>query len=192
MQVEGNLTGGGSGGSGRGDDAAAENAQAWTRVKRRLRAELGEDIFASWFARLELEEVNAGTARLSVPTRFLKSWIESHYLDRVLNTFRSELEQVARIEVGVRGTGAPARPAAPKPLSAATAAVRAPAAPAPLTAPASPSATETDAPRGPSGSPATTARRPSTTRSTSMPASASARRICSTPSATPPARRGAG
>ena len=123
MQVEGNLTGGGSGGSGRGDDAAAENAQAWTRVKRRLRAELGEDIFASWFARLELEEVNAGTARLSVPTRFLKSWIESHYLDRVLNTFRSELEQVARIEVGVRGTGAPARPAAPKPLSAATAAV---------------------------------------------------------------------
>ena len=50
-----------------------------------------------------LEEVNAGTARLSVPTRFLKSWIESHYLDRVLNTFRSELEQVARIEVGVRG-----------------------------------------------------------------------------------------
>ena len=26
---------------------------AWTRVKRRLRAELGEDVFMSWLARLE-------------------------------------------------------------------------------------------------------------------------------------------
>ncbi|MCJ2116118.1 chromosomal replication initiator protein DnaA [Methylobacterium sp. J-001] len=84
---------------------------AWARVKRRLRAELGEDVFASWFARLELEGVSAGTARLTVPTRFLKSWIESHYLDRVLGTFKAEAEEIARIEVGVRGTGAPARPA---------------------------------------------------------------------------------
>ncbi|WP_336485340.1 chromosomal replication initiator protein DnaA [Methylobacterium nigriterrae] len=110
MQVDGSLAdGGGNGGNGSG---AAEIAAAWARVKRRLRAELGEDVFASWFARLELEDVTAGTARLTVPTRFLKSWIESHYLDRVLNTFRSEIEAVSRIEVGVRGPAAPARPVA--------------------------------------------------------------------------------
>ncbi|SFG70419.1 chromosomal replication initiator protein DnaA [Methylobacterium gossipiicola] len=96
---------------------------AWARVKRRLRAELGEDVFASWFARLELLDVSGGTARLTVPTRFLKSWIESHYLDRVLNTFRSEIEDVSRIDVSVRGPAA-ARPAAaaasiaPKPAQA--------------------------------------------------------------------------
>ncbi|MEA1830730.1 chromosomal replication initiator protein DnaA [Methylobacterium durans] len=110
MRVDGSLADGGNGDNGSGGQ---EIAAAWSRVKRRLRAELGEDVFASWFARLELEAVAAGTARLTVPTRFLKSWIESHYLDRVLNTFRSEADEVARIEVSVRGPAAPVRAVAP-------------------------------------------------------------------------------
>ena len=46
-----------------GEDAAA----IWDRVRRRLRAELGEDVFSSWFARVDLEGVSAGVVRLSVP-----------------------------------------------------------------------------------------------------------------------------
>ena len=45
----------------------------WSRVKGRLRAEVGEDIFSSWFGRMEFEGVDSETVRLSVPTRFLKS-----------------------------------------------------------------------------------------------------------------------
>ena len=60
-----------------------EIQDAWDRVKRRLRAELGEDVFSSWFGRLELVSIVETVAHLSVPTRFLKSWIESHYLDRL-------------------------------------------------------------------------------------------------------------
>ena len=87
-------------------------AETWSRVKRRLRAELGEDVFASWFGRLELDVVIDGCARLSVPTRFLKSWIEAHYADRVLAVYRSEEPAVERISIGVRGT-APREPAQP-------------------------------------------------------------------------------
>src|SRR4051794_41582128 len=79
------------------------DTEVWNRVKRRLRAELGEDVFASWFARLELDAVSDGCARLTVPTRFLKSWIEAHYADRVLATYRAEAPAVERISVGVRG-----------------------------------------------------------------------------------------
>src|SRR3954466_15349794 len=89
------------------DDGATDDPPAgevWSRVKRRLRAELGEDVFASWFARLELDVVTGGCARLTVPTRFLKSWIEAHYADRVLATYRAEAPRVERISVGVRGT----------------------------------------------------------------------------------------
>ena len=75
---------------------------AWTRVKRRLRAELGEDVFMSWLARLEMEEVTESSARLSVPTRFLKSWIEAHYLERVLTAYRSESSALANISIVVR------------------------------------------------------------------------------------------
>lgn len=49
--------------------------ECWSRVKERLRAELGEAIYTSWFARMELEGQDPETARISVPTRFLKSWI---------------------------------------------------------------------------------------------------------------------
>ena len=76
--------------------------ERWSRVKERLRAEVGEDIFQSWFARMDLERVEADTARLSVPTRFLKSWIQSHYTDRVLACWQAENAEVQRIEVSVR------------------------------------------------------------------------------------------
>jgi len=55
----------------------------WTRVKDRLRAEVGDDVYASWFARMELDSSEGDTVKLSVPTRFLKSWIQSHYAERV-------------------------------------------------------------------------------------------------------------
>ena len=76
--------------------------EAWTRVKRRLRAEMGEDVFTSWLARLQLEELTEGAAKLSVPTRFLKSWIEAHYLERILATVRGELGPVQTISLSVR------------------------------------------------------------------------------------------
>src|ERR1700692_1568477 len=64
--------------------------ERWLRVKEKLRAEVGEDIFQSWFARMDLERIEVNTAHLSVPTRFLKSWIQSHYTDRVLACWQGE------------------------------------------------------------------------------------------------------
>ena len=76
--------------------------ECWTRVKGRLRAEVGEAVYSSWFARMELESVEADTARISVPTRFLKSWIQSHYVERLLNCWQSERPAVTRIDLSVR------------------------------------------------------------------------------------------
>jgi chromosomal replication initiator protein len=76
--------------------------ERWSRVKGRLKAEVGDDIFSSWFARMDLEAVENDTAKLSVPTRFLKSWIQSHYSDRVLSCWQAEQEGVRRIELSVR------------------------------------------------------------------------------------------
>src|SRR5436190_1715409 len=45
-----------------------------------------------------------GSPCVAVPTRFLKSWIEAHYVDRVLATYRAEAPAVQRISIGVRGT----------------------------------------------------------------------------------------
>jgi chromosomal replication initiator protein len=74
----------------------------WSRVKGRLRASVGEDIYSSWFGRLDLEDIRDGSVHLSVPTRFLKSWIQTHYADRVLQCWQAELPQVSRIDLTVR------------------------------------------------------------------------------------------
>ena len=76
--------------------------EGWLRVKTRLRAEVGEAIYNSWFARMELEGVETDTVRISVPTRFLRSWILSHYSERLLACWQTEQIAVRRVNLVVR------------------------------------------------------------------------------------------
>jgi len=80
-------------------------SEIFQRVRTRLRTAVGEDVFNSWFARLELEEIVDDKAHLSVPTRFLCSWIQSNYADRILETFKTEAPDVARLHFTVRVNG---------------------------------------------------------------------------------------
>ena len=106
----------------------AEGAtESFARVKRRLRAELGEEVFTSWFGRLEFDMMAADTAHLTVPTRFLKSWIEANYADRVLAVYRAEMPSLKGIAIGVRSSlgreaGTPVRRLSEAPRAAAPAA----------------------------------------------------------------------
>ena len=78
--------------------------QRWARVKDRLRTAVGDDVYSSWFARMELEGSDGGTIKLSVPTRFLKSWIQSHYAERVLACWQAEDCSCSRLELIVRSS----------------------------------------------------------------------------------------
>jgi len=80
------------------------DAGRWDRVRRRLRAEVGEDVYSSWFARMEVEDCGAESVRLSVPTRFLRNWIQSHYADRLVTLWRGEAPAVKKIDLVVRSS----------------------------------------------------------------------------------------
>ncbi|MEN5083865.1 chromosomal replication initiator protein DnaA [Bosea sp. TWI1241] len=120
---------------------AAAIGDNWDRVRRRLRAELGEDVFSSWFARVEIAAVVEGVAHLTVPTRFLKSWLEAHYAERLRAHCMAELDAPHGVSLSVRQVArdaAASRPdlaslQRPRPAPARPAAVEAeaPAAPAP-------------------------------------------------------------
>ena len=71
-------------------------------MKGRLRTSVGEDVYTSWFARMDLEAVQDESVHLSVPTRFLKSWIQAHYAERVLTCWQAEMPEVHRIDLTVR------------------------------------------------------------------------------------------
>ncbi|MGZ3281529.1 MAG: DnaA N-terminal domain-containing protein, partial [Xanthobacteraceae bacterium] len=90
--------------------------ERWTRVRDRLRAEVGDDVYSSWFARMELDGSEGDTVKLSVPTRFLKSWIQSHYAERVLACWQAEQPDFSRIELTVRSAVIRTLPPKLKPL----------------------------------------------------------------------------
>jgi chromosomal replication initiator protein len=84
------------------NDMTSTDQERWQRVKNRLRSEVGDDVFTSWFARMELDAVDKGAVRLSVPTRFLRNWIQSHYSEKVLSNWQAEDPSITRLELSVR------------------------------------------------------------------------------------------
>ena len=102
--------------------------ECWLRVKTRLRAEVGDDVFLSWFASMDVDRIEGDTARLSVPTRFLKSWIQSHYVERVLACWQAEQPSVRRVELversALRCTATKAKADVPEPVREVRPAVR--------------------------------------------------------------------
>ena len=91
--------------------------EAWNRCCQRLRTELGEDVYSSWFPSLRLEEVVAGHAMFSISTRFLKSWVEAHYQEKIIAALNVEIGGVTALQIAVRSAAGQtvARQAAPEP-----------------------------------------------------------------------------
>ena len=82
----------------------------WHRVRSRLRAELGEATFNSWFKLLSVYNVHRGRVVLKVPTRFVRSWIEAHYLPRIRDYWQNEDPTVKRIDIELQAEWATTEP----------------------------------------------------------------------------------
>jgi len=100
------------------DSNSEAQRELWNRVRARLKTAVGEDVFASWFARLELEEIVDDLVHLSAPTRFLCSWVQSNYADRIVEAFRHDVAEAGRLQVTMRvnGQARPRLSAAPAPV----------------------------------------------------------------------------
>ncbi len=72
------------------------------RFSARLKAQVGQDVYASWFARLKLHSVSKSVVRLTVPTTFLKSWINNRYLELITTIFQAEDKEILKVEILVR------------------------------------------------------------------------------------------
>ncbi|MDD9328891.1 MAG: DnaA N-terminal domain-containing protein, partial [Bartonella sp.] len=79
-----------------------EGAAAFTRVMAQLKAQIGVEAYTSWFGRLKLAEYNRNLVKLSVPTAFLRSWINNHYSSLLTTLWQQENSAILRVEVIVR------------------------------------------------------------------------------------------
>ncbi|WP_161510227.1 chromosomal replication initiator protein DnaA [Bartonella quintana] len=80
-----------------------EGAATFARVMAQLKAQVGIEAYTSWFGRLKLAEYSRNLVKLSVPTAFLRSWINNHYGSLLTNLWKQENSAILRVEVIVRG-----------------------------------------------------------------------------------------
>jgi len=70
----------------------------WSTIQSELRSKLGLDIYESWLKKIDFVEEFNNYILLSVPTRFIRDWITSRYLDQILQTVKNYKKEIIRIE----------------------------------------------------------------------------------------------
>ena len=70
----------------------------WTLIQVEIKNKLGLDIYESWLKKISLVEEFHNYLLLSVPTRFIRDWITSRYLDQILQSVRNYKKELVRIE----------------------------------------------------------------------------------------------
>ena len=94
----------------RGGNAVSE--AEWDRVKTRLKQEFGETAFKSWVRPIIPTTISDGEVELTVPTRFMRDWIATHYSDRIRALWSGENPSVRRVILKVVPAGSAARSSA--------------------------------------------------------------------------------
>ena len=79
------------------DTLKSENLD-WNIIQAELKKKLGTDIYESWLKKIDFVEEFSNYLLLSVPTRFIRDWITSRYLDQILQVIKNYKKQIIRIE----------------------------------------------------------------------------------------------
>ena len=70
----------------------------WNLVQTEMKSKLGTDIYESWLKKINFVEEFNNYVLLSVPTRFIRDWITSRYLDQILQSVKNYKKEIIRIE----------------------------------------------------------------------------------------------
>jgi chromosomal replication initiator protein len=70
----------------------------WNIIQEEMKNKLGLDIHESWLKKINFVEEFTNYILLSVPTRFIRDWITSRYLDQILQTIKNYKKEIIRIE----------------------------------------------------------------------------------------------
>ena len=70
----------------------------WDKIQKEMKIKLGLDIYESWLKKIDFVEEFNNYVLLSVPTRFIRDWITSRYLDQILQIIKNYKKDIIRIE----------------------------------------------------------------------------------------------
>ena len=70
----------------------------WNNVNEKIKTKLGNDIYESWIKKLTLVEEFEHYIVVSAPTRFIRDWVVSRYLDQILEIVKIYNNNISRID----------------------------------------------------------------------------------------------
>ncbi len=70
----------------------------WSQVQNEMKNKLGIEVYESWLKKISFVEEFNNYLLLSVPTRFIRDWITSRYLDQILQIIKVYKKDIIRIE----------------------------------------------------------------------------------------------
>ena len=70
----------------------------WLEIQNKFKEKFGSEIFESWLKKIEFIDEFNNYLLLSVPTRFIRDWITSRYLDQILKIIKLFKKEIIRIE----------------------------------------------------------------------------------------------
>ncbi len=70
----------------------------WALIQTEMKNKLGLDIYDSWLKKIDFVDEFNNYILLSVPTRFIRDWITSRYLDQILQAVKNYKKEIIRIE----------------------------------------------------------------------------------------------
>ena len=73
----------------------------WSSIQSELKLKLGTEVYESWIKKINLVEEFNNYILLAVPTRFIRDWIASRYLDQILKTIKKYKKEIIRIELKI-------------------------------------------------------------------------------------------
>ncbi len=74
------------------------NKLDWLLIQNEMKKKLGSEVYESWLKKIDLIEEFNSYILISVPTRFIRDWITSRYLDQILHIVKSFKKDLIRIE----------------------------------------------------------------------------------------------
>ena len=70
----------------------------WHLIQNEMKRKLGSEVYESWLKKIDFIDEFNSYILISVPTRFIRDWITSRYLDQILQIVKSFKKDLIRIE----------------------------------------------------------------------------------------------
>ena len=75
--------------------------EQWSNVLKKLNSEYGNEIFNSWIKNIKIHSQEDEVLIFTVPTRFIRDWITSHYLDKIIFFLNTENSEIKRVKINI-------------------------------------------------------------------------------------------